>query len=99
MPIDEADPGHVYHLFPVRCSTRDALQAHLAASGIETLIHYPVPLSRQRAFAAYDPAPTPVADRAALQILSLPLHPRLTSADVGRVAGAVAAFVKGRAFA
>ena len=45
--------GHVYHLFVgAAASERDALQAHLRASGVETLIHYPVPLTRQPAFAA-----------------------------------------------
>ncbi|MEQ1575714.1 MAG: DegT/DnrJ/EryC1/StrS family aminotransferase, partial [Vicinamibacterales bacterium] len=48
--IREREPGHVYHLFAVRSDARDALQAHLRASGIETLIHYPVPLHEQAAF-------------------------------------------------
>ena len=47
----EADAGHVYHLFPVRSGARDAMQAHLTARGIETLIHYPVPIPRQPALA------------------------------------------------
>ncbi|MBE3096992.1 MAG: DegT/DnrJ/EryC1/StrS family aminotransferase, partial [Planctomycetes bacterium] len=45
----ERDAGHVYHLFPVRAQERDRLQAHLSAAGIETLIHYPVPIPRQPA--------------------------------------------------
>jgi dTDP-3-amino-3,4,6-trideoxy-alpha-D-glucose transaminase len=96
--VPERDPGHVYHLFPVRSPRRDALQAHLTAAGIETLIHYPVPLPRQPAFAPWA-SPSPVADRAAAELLSLPLHPRLGEDEVARVAGAVAAFEKGRAFA
>jgi dTDP-3-amino-3,4,6-trideoxy-alpha-D-glucose transaminase len=99
LPVAERDPGHVYHLFPVRSAARDTLHAHLLASGIETLIHYPVPLPRQAAFAAYDPGPAPVADRAARELLSLPLHPRLHEQDVVRVAGAVCEFQRGRAFA
>jgi len=99
LPLRERDPGHVYHLFPVRSATRDELQAHLRAAGVETLIHYPVPLPRQTAFAAFNPAPSPVADRAARELLSLPLHPRLRDAEVMRVAGAVTEFQKGRAFA
>ena len=42
----EADAGHVYHLFPVRSAAREAMQAHLKARGVETLIHYPVPIPR-----------------------------------------------------
>jgi dTDP-4-amino-4,6-dideoxygalactose transaminase len=99
MPIAERDAGHVYHLFAVRSANRDVLQAHLTHEGIETLIHYPLPLPRQRVFASDASADVPVADRAAREILSLPLHPRLSEEDVRRVASAVAAFEKGRAFA
>jgi dTDP-4-amino-4,6-dideoxygalactose transaminase len=94
-PIVERDPGHVYHLFPVRLRDRDRLSAHLAREGIGTLIHYPVPLSAQPAFAAYEPAECPIASAASAELLSLPLHPRLTDADVAHVARQVSAFVKG----
>jgi dTDP-4-amino-4,6-dideoxygalactose transaminase len=93
--IRERDPGHVYHLFPVRSSRRDALQASLASSRIETLIHYPVSLTDQPAFAPYAPLPCPVATEAARTLLSLPLTARLTDADVDRVASVVAEFEKG----
>jgi dTDP-3-amino-3,4,6-trideoxy-alpha-D-glucose transaminase len=99
LPVPERDAGHVYHLFPVRSSGRDALQAHLAAAGIETLIHYPVPLPRQAAFAAARPAQSPVADGAAGELLSLPLHPRLRAEDLTRVAEAVCEYQKGHAIA
>jgi dTDP-4-amino-4,6-dideoxygalactose transaminase len=46
----ECDPGHVYHLFVVRCENRDALQFHLSQRGIETLVHYPIPIPNQPAF-------------------------------------------------
>jgi dTDP-3-amino-3,4,6-trideoxy-alpha-D-glucose transaminase len=88
-PIPERDPGHVYHLFPVRVTGRDALQAALAAAGVETLIHYPVPLNEQPAFAAYRTQECPVASGAARELLSLPLHPGLSDADVRRVIAAV----------
>jgi dTDP-4-amino-4,6-dideoxygalactose transaminase len=94
-PIRERDRGHVYHLFPVRRPDRDSLSAHLSRAGIGTLIHYPVPLSTQPAFAACEPPECPVAARAAAELLSLPLHPRLTDADVTRVTQDVSAFVKG----
>ena len=95
-PIAEREPGHVYHLFPVRTRSRTALQAHLAQAGIETLMHYPVPLSAQPAFARFDPGPCPVASIAANEVLSLPLHPALSTEDVERVAAAVNAFEKGQ---
>lgn len=99
VPLAERDSGHVYHLFPVRSANRDALQAHLASAGVETLVHYPVPLPRQRAFATSAAQPCDRADRAARELLSLPLNPRLVDADIARVAGAVAEFEKGRTFA
>lgn len=88
----EADPGHVYHLFTVRTQARDALQAHLAASGIGTLIHYPIAVHRQPAFADLPVARCPEADSVAATVLSLPLHPSLTDAEVDEVAAAVGGF-------
>ena len=94
--VRERDPGHVYHLFPVLTRERAALQAHLSAAGIETMVHYPAALNTQPAFAAYASHECPVAVGAASKLLSLPLSPRLTDDDIVRVADAAAAFVKGR---
>jgi dTDP-3-amino-3,4,6-trideoxy-alpha-D-glucose transaminase len=88
----EKDSGHVYHLFPVRTTRRSALQAHLRSSGIETLVHYPVAISRQPALAASNPAECPHANRVADEVLSLPLYPGLPPDDVRAVAEAVRSF-------
>ena len=88
----ECDPGHVYHLFVVRSRTRDALQAHLAAAGIETLIHYPVPIPRQNAFETTRYYHCPLADQVCGELLSLPLYPSMSDDDVARVADAVKTF-------
>jgi dTDP-3-amino-3,4,6-trideoxy-alpha-D-glucose transaminase len=88
----ELDPGHVYHLFVGRHAARRDLQAHLAANGIETLIHYPVPIPRQPAMAAVDPAECPVAARVCDELFSLPLHPALRDDEVDAVAAAVHVF-------
>lgn len=88
----EQDAGHVYHLFPVLSDRRAALQEHLKARGVETLIHYPIPIPRQPAFAGTAPAQYPVADRVCAQVLSLPLHPGLTARTVDEVAAALHAF-------
>jgi len=85
----EMDPGHVYHLFPVRTTRRSSLQAHLFAAGIETLVHYPVAIPRQPAFASANPAECPRAEAAADEVLSLPLHPALPFTDVGAIADAI----------
>jgi dTDP-4-amino-4,6-dideoxygalactose transaminase len=81
----EHDAGHVYHLFPVLTPTRDALQAQLRTAGIETLIHYPVPIPQQPALASTMPADCPVANRVCQQVLSLPLYPGLSDAAVAEV--------------
>jgi dTDP-3-amino-3,4,6-trideoxy-alpha-D-glucose transaminase len=88
--VPEIDAGHVYHLFVVRVpDARDAMQKALAARGVETLIHYPVPIPRQEAFAAPTPAACPVAERLCEEILSLPLTPRLNDAEVELVAAEI----------
>jgi dTDP-4-amino-4,6-dideoxygalactose transaminase len=86
--------AHVHHLFVVLSQARDALQRHLADAGIQTLCHYPVPVHRQPSAAAFrcDPAGLAAAERHAATCLSLPCHPGLTDADVGRVIDAVNGF-------
>jgi dTDP-4-amino-4,6-dideoxygalactose transaminase len=86
-----ADDGHVYHLFPVLAGRRENLQRHLSANGVETLIHYPVPIPRQPALAGAAPAQCPIADRVCAQVVSLPLYPSLADEDVSSVAAAVRA--------
>ena len=72
--------------------TREALQAHLKAHGVDTLIHYPLPITHQPALASERPAGCPVADRVCAEVLSLPLHPGMTLQAVDDVAAAVRTF-------
>ena len=81
----ECDNGHVYHLFVVRAPSRDRLRAALTERGIETLIHYPVPIPRQPALAGIGPGDFPVAERACNEVLSLPLHPGLSDQDARHI--------------
>lgn len=83
----EHDAGHVYHLFPVLSAARESIREHLRHAGVETLIHYPIPISRQRAFPAADACP--IADRVCAQVLSLPLHPALDLGTVHQVVDAL----------
>ena len=85
----ECDNGHVYHLFVVRVPDRDRFQRQLAADGIETLVHYPLPIPRQQAFAHMAPADCPLAARACAEVVSLPLHPGLSDDDLDTVVSAV----------
>ena len=84
----ECDPGHVYHLFAIRSRRRDALQQHLRAHGVETLIHYPIAIPDQPAFAGV-PAECPAARTACRELLSLPMHPALSDIDVAAVCAAM----------
>ena len=93
-PVAERDAGHVYHLFAVRSGSRQVVQESLSAAGVETLIHYPVPLNEQPAFTSCAGSNCPTAARAARELLSLPLYPGLTDDDAARVVAAVAAVEK-----
>jgi dTDP-3-amino-3,4,6-trideoxy-alpha-D-glucose transaminase len=86
------DDGHVYHLFPVLSERREILQHYLSGVGIETLIHYPVPIPNQPALASAPPADCPVADRVCGQVLSLPFYPALPDQTAKSVAASVRAF-------
>lgn len=88
---DWAEP--VWHLFVVRCPDRDRIQQELAAAGVATLIHYPVPPHMQRAYGGMELSPhdLPLAARLASEVLSLPIGPHMSAADVDRVISAVIA--------
>lgn len=92
LPADT--PGHVYHLFVVQCDQRDDLRRHLLAAGIGCDVHYPLPAHLQPAYAAlgYQRGHLPHSERAAARLLSFPLFPELTRAEVEEVARAVRSF-------
>ena len=77
-------------------SDRDGLRARLAEAGIETLIHFPVPIPRQPALATEDPAVCPETDRICAELLSLPLFPDLPETAVTSVVEALATAVAAR---
>jgi dTDP-4-amino-4,6-dideoxygalactose transaminase len=81
--------GHVYHQYTVRVPQRDRFQAELARLGVAGAVHYPVPIHRQPAYALE--LDLPVTDRAAAEVLSLPVHPGLTDEQLARVVAAVTA--------
>ena len=86
---DWADP--VWHLFVVRSANREALMAKLADAGVQTLIHYPVPPHLQAAYAdlGYGRGDFPIAERLAEEVLSLPIGPHMSDAQVHRVIAAI----------
>jgi dTDP-4-amino-4,6-dideoxygalactose transaminase len=93
--IPERDPGHVYHLFVVRAPNRAALQQHLTRHGIETLVHYPIPIPAQAAVRHLQPADCPNATAACRQVLSLPMYPALGDSEIEDVAMAIGSFQEG----
>jgi dTDP-4-amino-4,6-dideoxygalactose transaminase len=87
-PKQRAGTQHVYHLYVVAYTQRDALMAHLNEHQVGCAIHYPAPVHRQRGYAERVILPAsglPMTDRICQQILSLPLYPELSDADVDRV--------------
>jgi dTDP-4-amino-4,6-dideoxygalactose transaminase len=87
-----ATNSHVYHLLVVRVPERERVRAQLAEAGIDTAIHYPTPIHLQPAFASLGlrAGSFPVSERAAGEILSLPLYPELPLSSVARVAETLA---------
>jgi dTDP-4-amino-4,6-dideoxygalactose transaminase len=85
---------HVYHLFIVETAERDALREHLTERGIQTGIHYPIPIHLQEAYRdlGLGTDAFPQAERLARQSLSLPMYPELTSAQIGTIAAAIREF-------
>jgi dTDP-4-amino-4,6-dideoxygalactose transaminase len=87
-------PGatHVFHQYVIRCADRAAVQAHLRALGIGTNVHYPVPVHAQPAYrgrVALGPAACRATERAAAEVLSLPMFPELTDPQVEEVCAAI----------
>jgi dTDP-4-amino-4,6-dideoxygalactose transaminase len=90
-PAALADRRHVYHVYAIRVPQRDAFQQALTSQGIQTGIHYPIPVHLQPAYAdlGYKEGEVPAAERAAAEVLSLPMFPELTEAQQDEVVGAI----------
>lgn len=91
LPASAQEGRHVYHLFVVQAAERDAMRAALTAQGIETGVHYPIPLHAQPALRSlgYRLGTFPNAERLAAHSLSLPMYPELPLAHIERVAEAI----------
>lgn len=87
---------HVYHQYTIRCERRDALQQYLAARKIGSTVYYPHPLHLQPLYGplGHKPGDFPHAERAAQEVLSLPMFPELRKDQIARVVEAIADFVK-----
>jgi dTDP-4-amino-4,6-dideoxygalactose transaminase len=91
-------PGfrHIFNQYVIRTPRRDELRAHLTANGVGTEIYYPLPLHAQRCFAylEHEPADFPEAQRAAEEVLALPIYPELTVEQREYVVEQIASFVR-----
>jgi len=92
-PKERADVRHVYHVFAVRLEQRDRWRARLTEMGIQTGVHYPVPLHLQPAYRdlGYGVGDFPVAEAVSREVLSLPFFPEMTDQQVEEVTGALRA--------
>jgi dTDP-4-amino-4,6-dideoxygalactose transaminase len=97
-PVEDIGRHHVYHLYVVRAPDREQFRSELAQRGIETAVHYPIPVHRQPAYRDLEPPgrSLAVSERLATSIVSVPLYPELTDDEVEYVAeslGAVASLL------
>ncbi|MEN6428675.1 MAG: DegT/DnrJ/EryC1/StrS family aminotransferase [Phycisphaerales bacterium] len=91
-PVELPHVRHVYHLYVIRAKDRDALERRLSQNGVQSQIHYPIPVHRQEAYTRIaSGVELPATDQACGEILSLPMHPWLNPEDVRRVAAIIAA--------
>ncbi len=94
LPNEIAGTTHVYHQFTLRTPQRAALAEHLKARGIGTMVYYPVPLHLQPLYKGLgiSPGSLPESERAALEVLSLPIGPQLTEDQAHQVTAAIREF-------
>ena len=91
LPRERSDVRHVYHLYVVRLQQRDVWRDRLNEAGVQTGVHYPIPVHLQPAYRdlGYSAGDFPVCEQASGEVLSLPMFPELTEAQIGEVASAL----------
>lgn len=82
LPFWDFSTNHVFHLFVIRTPKRDHLQAYLAQNNIQTVIHYPVPPHKQKAFLEWNSLSYPITEKIHDEVLSLPMSPVLTEDEI-----------------
>jgi dTDP-4-amino-4,6-dideoxygalactose transaminase len=85
LPFWDFSENHVFHLFVIRTKNREGLQAHLTQNNIQTVIHYPVPPHKQKAFPEWNNLSFPITEKIHNEVLSLPISPVLTEREVSFV--------------
>lgn len=85
LPFWDLSENHVFHLFVIRTENRDELQQYLLENGIQTVIHYPIPPHRQKAFSNWNHLSFPITEKIHNEVLSLPISPVMTVNEVNFV--------------
>ena len=95
-PVEAPWAEHVYHQYTIRVANRDRVQSALTGQGIGTTVYYPTPMHLQPVFAklGYQNGDLPHAEKAAKEVLSLPIYAELTSEQIHRVVAAITATVR-----
>jgi dTDP-4-amino-4,6-dideoxygalactose transaminase len=91
IPLEAIGRRHVYHVYAVRSRDRSGLQRALSAEGVQSGLHYPIPVHLQKAYAelGHRTGDFPVSEAAAREVLSLPIYPEMTAQQVRHVVAAV----------
>lgn len=79
LPFSKLESAHVWHLFVIRTTKRDELQAYLEKNGVQTIIHYPTPPHKQGAYPELNHLNLPITERIHCEVLSIPIYPSMTT--------------------
>lgn len=96
IPLERKESNHIFHLYVIKTKNRQKLQAYLKEKGIDTLIHYPIPVHLQKAYVQlkYANGDFPVTEQCAQEILSLPMHPHLNEKNIKYICCSICECIK-----
>jgi len=92
LPKSPVEDMHVWHLFVIRTENRDKLQSYLQSNGIQTLIHYPIPIHKQEAYKEWNNLSYPITEKIHYEVLSLPISPVMTQREIEKVVEVINAY-------
>lgn len=92
LPKSPVEDMHVWHLFVIRTENRDKLQSYLQSNGIQTLIHYPIPIHKQEAYKEWNNLSYPITEKIHYEVLSLPISPVMTHREIEKVVEVINAY-------
>lgn len=90
--IPSNEESHVWHLFVVRCNERDRFMKYLRSKDIETIIHYPIPPHKQKAYVNFNSLKLPITERIHSEVLSIPIGSHLDSSEIDYICNSINMF-------